>query len=112
MAMRLAVELAHVRVNCVSPGIVDTSLWNWALPDNKPTEYKHYEEKSPTKSVGYPNDSAEAYGYCIRCKHVTMSLGRRSLLMEVQLWYEYQKIVHTRGQMRRDGCTEFDFQLE
>jgi NAD(P)-dependent dehydrogenase (short-subunit alcohol dehydrogenase family) len=33
MARGLAVELAPVRVNCVSTGIVDTSLWDWALPD-------------------------------------------------------------------------------
>jgi len=71
MARGLATELAPVRVNCVSPGIVDTSLWDWALPDIKPAVYKQYEEKSPTKSVGYPDEIAEAYGYCIRFKHVT-----------------------------------------
>jgi len=71
MARGLAIELAPVRVNCVSPGIVDTSLWDWALPDIKPAVYKQYEEKSPSKSVGYPDEIAEAYGYCIRCKHVT-----------------------------------------
>jgi len=71
LARGLAIELAPARVNCVSPGIVDTSLWDWALPDIKPVVYKQYEEKSPTKSVGYPDEIAEAYGYCIRCKYVT-----------------------------------------
>lgn len=64
----LAVDLAPVRVNCVAPGAVDTELLQ-AFGGESVLNY--FKEKSVTKTVGRPEDAAEAYLYCMRDQFVT-----------------------------------------
>jgi NAD(P)-dependent dehydrogenase (short-subunit alcohol dehydrogenase family) len=71
MARGLAVDLAPVRVNCVLPGIVDTELWNWLEESQKAAVFERNGQKLLTKSIGKPDEVAEAYGYLLRCNHVT-----------------------------------------
>ena len=59
----LAVELAPVRVNAVSPGFVRTPLWN-AIPEaQREALFREAGSKLLTKRVGEPAELAEAYCY-------------------------------------------------
>jgi NAD(P)-dependent dehydrogenase (short-subunit alcohol dehydrogenase family) len=56
----LAVELAPVRVNAVSPGIIDTPTWN-ALPDaQRSAMFDRLAGALPVGRVGTAEDVAEA----------------------------------------------------
>ncbi|OIJ88335.1 SDR family oxidoreductase [Streptomyces colonosanans] len=62
----LALELAPLRVNVVSPGVVRTELWR-DLPEAD--RNRHYESAAaslPMGRVGTPDDVAEAYLYLMR----------------------------------------------
>ena len=52
-----AVDLAPIRVNCVSPGAIQTELFSGISPEAE----RMYEDKTLTKRLGRPNDTAEAY---------------------------------------------------
>jgi NAD(P)-dependent dehydrogenase (short-subunit alcohol dehydrogenase family) len=54
MTRGLALELAPVRVNCVSPGITDTPLLRAGFPNG----IEHLAESSPTGRVGEPDEIA------------------------------------------------------
>jgi NAD(P)-dependent dehydrogenase (short-subunit alcohol dehydrogenase family) len=56
----LAVELAPLRVNAVSPGVIDTHWWN-ALPEDQRRPYfDSVAAISPVRRVGKPDDVAAA----------------------------------------------------
>jgi NAD(P)-dependent dehydrogenase (short-subunit alcohol dehydrogenase family) len=62
----LAVELAPIRVNIVSPGVVRTPLWaNMAEADRKAL-YHETAERLPVGHVGDADEIAEAYLYLMR----------------------------------------------
>ncbi len=67
----LALDLAPIRVNCVAPGVVDTELWEWLEEGARKDLFEDYSKKFLTKSVGNPDEVAEAYGYLVRCNYVT-----------------------------------------
>lgn len=62
----MAVELAPVRVNIVSPGIVRTNLWSGMSAENREGMYKHLSETLPVKQIGEPEDIAQTYLYLMR----------------------------------------------
>lgn len=55
----LAVELAPIRVNAVSPGIVDTPWWSAMPPEMKQAFFDRARKTLPTRRVGTPEDLAE-----------------------------------------------------
>ncbi len=56
----LAVELAPLRINAVSPGVIDTPWWD-SVPAQQRTElFRSYEKSSPVGRVGQPEDVAQA----------------------------------------------------
>lgn len=60
-ARALAVELAPIRVNTVSPGWVDTPIWaNIATDDVKATLFRDMGERLPVGRIGRPGDIAAA----------------------------------------------------
>jgi NAD(P)-dependent dehydrogenase (short-subunit alcohol dehydrogenase family) len=59
-ARALAVELAPVRVNCVSPGVTDTAGWNFMPEDEREKLFTQLREKLPARRIGAPVDLAEA----------------------------------------------------
>src|ERR1700722_2239507 len=59
----LAVELAPVRVNAVSPGFVRTPLWNSIPEAQRETLFREASAKLLTKRIGEPAEIAEAYCY-------------------------------------------------
>jgi NAD(P)-dependent dehydrogenase (short-subunit alcohol dehydrogenase family) len=56
----LAVELAPVRVNAVSPGVIDTPWWSWLPDDQRGAVLAQYAERSPAGRVGTPEEVAAA----------------------------------------------------
>lgn len=59
----LAVELAPIRVNAVSPGVVRTPLWGKMSPGDREALYRDVGAALPVGRVGEPEDIAEAYLY-------------------------------------------------
>lgn len=57
----LAVDLRPIRVNLVSPGLVDTNLWDHMAPRDRENMYKAVAAKTLTGKVGKAEDVAETY---------------------------------------------------
>ncbi len=55
----LAVELAPIRVNAVSPGMVDTPWWNALPPETKARYFERARRTLPVRRVAAPEDLAE-----------------------------------------------------
>jgi NAD(P)-dependent dehydrogenase (short-subunit alcohol dehydrogenase family) len=56
----LALELAPIRVNTISPGVIDTGAWD-ALGDNGKQQYfEHISATNPARRIGTPEDIANA----------------------------------------------------
>jgi len=56
----LAIELAPVRVNVVSPGWVDTPIWDH-LGMDKRAAFADLAERLPARRIGTPDDIAQAF---------------------------------------------------
>lgn len=67
----LAVELAPVRVNVVSPGVVKTPLWAGMPEADRNALYRQAAGNLPVGHVGEPDEIAEAYLYLMRQSYAT-----------------------------------------
>jgi NAD(P)-dependent dehydrogenase (short-subunit alcohol dehydrogenase family) len=67
----LAVELAPIRVNIVSPGVVKTPLWAGMAQADREALYRQTAERLPVGHVGEPAEIAEAYLYLMRQSYAT-----------------------------------------
>ena len=56
----LAVELAPIRINAVSPGWVDTPIWAFVAGDRKDEVLGAMAERLPVGRIGQPDDIADA----------------------------------------------------
>jgi NAD(P)-dependent dehydrogenase (short-subunit alcohol dehydrogenase family) len=56
----LAVELAPVRVNAISPGWVDTPIWRQVAGAGKATMLEAMAKRLPVGRIGQPDDIAQA----------------------------------------------------
>ncbi|MFF4895190.1 SDR family oxidoreductase [Streptomyces sp. NPDC001068] len=70
----LAVELAPLRVNVVSPGVVRTELWRDLPEADREELYRSSAESLPVGRAGEPADVAEAYLYLMRGGYSTGSV--------------------------------------
>jgi NAD(P)-dependent dehydrogenase (short-subunit alcohol dehydrogenase family) len=70
----LALDLKPLRVNLISPGAVETELWDGLEEGKRKEMMKGFEEKMATGKVGQPEDVAESYLYCMRDGNVTGSV--------------------------------------
>ena len=61
----LAVELKPLRVNGVSPGVIDTPWWAVFPEDQKQAIFGQYAAKTPVGRVGRPEDIAQAIAFLI-----------------------------------------------
>lgn len=60
LARGLALELAPVRVNAVSPGLIETPLWSGLAEDKRAAMFARAAERLPARRVGQPDDIARA----------------------------------------------------
>jgi NAD(P)-dependent dehydrogenase (short-subunit alcohol dehydrogenase family) len=67
----LAVELAPLRVNAVSPGVIDTDWWNALPEDQRRTYFDSVAAVSPVRRIGKPDDVADAIVYLAGAGYVT-----------------------------------------
>ncbi len=56
----LAVELAPIRVNAISPGVIDTGAWDSLGEDGKRDYFEHIAAHNPARRIGTPDDIAGA----------------------------------------------------
>jgi NAD(P)-dependent dehydrogenase (short-subunit alcohol dehydrogenase family) len=61
----LAVELAPIRVNAISPGIIDTGAWDGIGEAGKATLFAHAAETNPVRRVGRADDVARGVMFCL-----------------------------------------------
>jgi NAD(P)-dependent dehydrogenase (short-subunit alcohol dehydrogenase family) len=72
MVLALALELAPIRVNAVSPGWVDTPVWDQlATPDVKNARMADLAARLPARRLGRPEDIANAVAFLIADAFVT-----------------------------------------
>lgn len=56
----LAVELAPIRVNAISPGVIDTGAWDSLGDDGKRDYFAHVSDTNPARRIGTVDDVADA----------------------------------------------------
>jgi NAD(P)-dependent dehydrogenase (short-subunit alcohol dehydrogenase family) len=67
----LAVELAPIRVNIVSPGVVQTPLWANMAEADRAALYQQISERLPVGHIGDAAEIAQAYLYLMRQTYST-----------------------------------------
>lgn len=73
MTRQLALDLKPVRVNLISPGAVDTELWESSgmSAGAKQGLLEQYSKKMPTGRVPGPEEIAESYLYVMKDRNIT-----------------------------------------
>src|ERR1700754_1558454 len=56
----LAVELAPIRVNAISPGVIDTGAWDAMGEDGKRDYFEHIASRNPARRIGTVEDVSGA----------------------------------------------------
>jgi NAD(P)-dependent dehydrogenase (short-subunit alcohol dehydrogenase family) len=69
----LAVELAPIRINTVSPGIVDTPLYAGMAPDKREAMFKGAAASIPAKRIAKPEEIAQTVLYLMSNGYTTGS---------------------------------------
>ncbi|KAL5511057.1 hypothetical protein ACEPAH_4272 [Sanghuangporus vaninii] len=70
LARGLAVDLAPIRVNVISPGLVKTELLG-QLPAEAFKKFEQYANTVLVQHMGQPDELAEAYLFCMKCQYIT-----------------------------------------
>ena len=61
----LAAELKPLRVNGVSPGLIDTPWWDFLPEEQRHAVFSEYANKTPVGRVGRAEEVAQAIGLLI-----------------------------------------------
>jgi NAD(P)-dependent dehydrogenase (short-subunit alcohol dehydrogenase family) len=72
----LALELSPVRVNAVSPGLIDTPLWAKMEEANRNAMFERVAASLPAKTIGQPSDIANAVLFLMTTPFATGSTVR------------------------------------
>ncbi|MGA1802220.1 SDR family oxidoreductase [Rhizobium sp. HT1-10] len=72
----LALELSPVRVNAVSPGLIDTPLWAKMEEANRNAMFERVAASLPAKAIGQPSDIANAVLFLMTTPFATGSTVR------------------------------------
>ncbi|MCB9652444.1 MAG: SDR family oxidoreductase [Deltaproteobacteria bacterium] len=70
----LALELAPLRVNAVSPGVIDTPWWDALPPDFKQGYFAQAQATLPVRRVGRPEDVGALIAFLMRDTFLTGSV--------------------------------------
>jgi NAD(P)-dependent dehydrogenase (short-subunit alcohol dehydrogenase family) len=65
LARSLAVELAPIRVNAISPGVIDTGAWDALGEERKTALYVEQGRRNPAGRIGVAEDIASAVLFCL-----------------------------------------------
>lgn len=76
LARGLALELAPVRVNAVSPGLIATPLWSGMPDDKRDAMFASAAQRLPARRVGQPEDIANAVMFLVTTPFATGSTVR------------------------------------
>lgn len=71
LARVMALELAPIRFNAVSPGWTDTPMWDAILGESKQEVFDKVAEKQPVKRLATPHEVAQAVLFFMQNKSVT-----------------------------------------
>ncbi|QIR39322.1 SDR family oxidoreductase [Tolypothrix sp. PCC 7910] len=71
LARSLAVELSPIRVNVVSPGLVDTPIYQEMPAEQRQNYFNYVANSLPVKRIAQPEDIAETVLYLIKNKFTT-----------------------------------------
>ncbi|KAL5489721.1 hypothetical protein ACEPAI_4553 [Sanghuangporus weigelae] len=71
LARGLAVDLAPIRVNVVSPGAVKTEFWDTFPPEQRQNLLEHAAKTSLVQHVADADEIAEAFLFCMKCQYIT-----------------------------------------
>ena len=74
MAFTLAKELAPIRVNVISPGLVDTPMYDWMKPEEKQAFFQQIGKRAPLGRVGRSEEIAQAVLFLVRNEFTTGAL--------------------------------------
>lgn len=55
----LALELAPIRVNAISPGVIDTGIWDALGEEGKREYFEHFRTHNPARRIGTVEDIAD-----------------------------------------------------
>jgi NAD(P)-dependent dehydrogenase (short-subunit alcohol dehydrogenase family) len=61
----LAAELRPLRVNAVSPGVVDTAWWDFMDAEQREAAFANFAGRTPVGRVGTPDDIAKAIAFLV-----------------------------------------------
>ncbi len=67
----LAVELAPIRVNALSPGVIDTGIWDALGEDGKRDYFEHFRTHNPARRIGEVADIAQAAIFAMTNRFLT-----------------------------------------
>lgn len=67
----LAAELAPVRVNAVSPGVIDTAWWSFLPDEQRQAQFASAAASVPAGKIGTAADVADAVSYLVHAGLVT-----------------------------------------
>ena len=76
LARGLALELAPVRVNAVSPGLIETPLWSGMPEEKRAAMFAGAAVRLPARRVGQPEDIARAVLFLVTTPFATGSTVR------------------------------------
>ncbi|MEV4610654.1 SDR family oxidoreductase [Neorhizobium sp. LMR1-1-1.1] len=69
----LALELSPIRVNSVSPGLIDTPLWSKMEDESRKSMFERVAASLPAKTIGQPTDIANAVMFLMTTPFATGS---------------------------------------
>ncbi|GAA1324033.1 SDR family oxidoreductase [Pseudonocardia xinjiangensis] len=67
----LAVELAPIRVNAISPGVIDTGAWDALGEKGKADLFAEQSERNPARRIGTADDVADAVLFALTSTFLT-----------------------------------------
>ena len=71
LARSLALELAPIRVNAISPGVIDTGAWDALGEQGKAGYFADISARNPARRIGTPDDIARAVLFALTSTFLT-----------------------------------------